>query len=363
MKTAFYVGNINNIGGVESWLYYIAKLYGEGRDITVYYSSLADGAENQIERLEKIVKVRRYFGQKVKCDTAIFCYDMEPINNFIAKEKVYFVHGVFSFYGYEKYDIPSEITKVVAVSKTAGEDFKKLSGRDYELMYNPLYVEKPRKVLKLISATRIREDKGSIWEKMKILAKKLKEEKIPFIWLVFTNNTEIKSKIPNVIIMPSELNITDYIAEADYLVQLSKSEAYAYSVIESLVLGTPVLITNFAAAEEMGVVDGENGYVFNMNMDNIDVDKIYNKIPKFNYKPKSSDKEWLKLLGKKKDKVPKDTMVKVRCIVREGFPDIVAGKTRRYRDVWECDLERAEYLANYYDPNSFTKGPLVDIIE
>lgn len=363
MKTTFYIGHINNIGGVESWIYYIAQLYGEGRDITLYYSELAEGAENQLERLAKYIKVRKYYGQKVKTDLAVFCYNTTPIANFIAKEKIYFVHGVFSNYGYKTYEIPNEIDKVFAVSKVSGDDFKKLTGRDYDIMYNPMVIEKPRKVLKLISATRISKDKGSIWERMRILAKKLNEADIPFIWLVFTNNKDIKPDIKGVVFVPSDLSITSYIAEADYLVQLSTSEAYSYSVNESLSLGTPVLVTNFPTAIEMGVVDGKNGYIFNMEMDNVDVQKIYNKIPKFTYEPKNSDKEWKKLLGPKGRKKEKDELVKVQCIKMEGFREPQTGKWRKYKEKWECSLEDAEYMINYNNPNSFTNGPLVDIIE
>jgi glycosyltransferase involved in cell wall biosynthesis len=43
--------------------------------------------------------------------------------------------------------------------------------------------------------------------------------------------------------MTPRLDIRDYIADADYLVQLSDTEAWSYSVLESLSLGTPVITT------------------------------------------------------------------------------------------------------------------------
>ena len=39
MKIAFYIPYFNNLGGVESWIYYVSQLYGKHRDITVYYGS------------------------------------------------------------------------------------------------------------------------------------------------------------------------------------------------------------------------------------------------------------------------------------------------------------------------------------
>lgn len=363
MKTAFYVPNLNKIGGIESWLYYIGQLYGEGRDITVYYVT---GDELQIERLKNFIKVQKFYGQKVKCDTAIFIYNTanSDILCFDAKERIQFIHACYSFaYGLKEMKTNPLIDRYVAVSQTAADDFYNLTGLMPEVIYNPICLEKPRKVLKLISATRITRDKGSIWEKMKILAKKLNAANVPFIWLVFTNNTDIKTDIEGLVLMPSTLNISNYIAEADYLVQLSKTEAYAYSVIEALALGTPVIVTNFAAGKEMGIEDGKNGYIFNMEMDNVDVDKIYNHIPKFTYELKTSEKEWKKMLGPKTKNKQKEEIVKVQCIKMEGFKDLETGKHRKYKEIWACSVEQADYMINYNNPNSFTNGPLVDIIE
>ena len=60
----FIVPHINVIGGVEAFLYYIAKKY-KARDITVYYKW---GDYKQIERLEQLVRVKKidgkaYFGR------------------------------------------------------------------------------------------------------------------------------------------------------------------------------------------------------------------------------------------------------------------------------------------------------------
>ena len=364
MKIAVYIPYINNIGGVESWIYYIGKLYGKNRDITVYYGN---GDAKQVERLKSVVKVNRFYYQKIKCDVAIFIMiqkDDEILCFDAKKERVQFIHAVYSVaYNIKELKANPLINRYIAVSQTAANDFYNLTGSMPEVMFNPLYLEKPKKVLKLISATRISRDKGSIWEKMRLLAIKLNEANIPFIWLVFTNNKDIKPDVKNVIFMPSELSITNYIAEADYLVQLSKTEAFAYSLVESLALGTPVLATNFAAATEMGLVDGKTGYIFNMEMDNVDVNKIYNNIPKVEYKLKKSEKEWLELLGPEHEPLPQEGPVKVQCIKKEGFRDPENGKWRRYNEIWECSIEEAEFLVNYNMPRSFTNGPLVDIID
>ena len=99
--------------------------------------------------------------------------------------------------------------------------------------------------------------------------------------------------------MKTSLNI-------DYLVQFSDSEGYAYSIVESLGLGVPVLVTNFKVIKEIGVEDGVNGYVFNFNdfhdsdFDFHDrIDNIYNHRLRgsFKYECKQSDDVWNEILG------------------------------------------------------------------
>lgn len=315
-----------------------------------------------------LVNVRKFYYQRIECDLAIFCATIsdKEILCFDAKQRIQFIHACYSVaYNIKSLEINPLIHRYIAVSKTAGNDFYKLTGHMPEIMYNPICIEQPKRVLKLISATRITEDKGSIWDKMKIFARKLIDNDIPFIWLVFTNNTNIKSDIKDIVLMPSTLNITPYIAEADYLSQFSKTEADCLSIKESLKLGTPVLVTNFDAAVENGVKDGVNGYIFDMDLSNVDVDKIYNNIPKFEYQPNSSDKEWKKLLGPEQSNIPEDTKVKVKCIFEEGFTDMEYNCFRKKGDTWYTDEQRAHFLMNYKlaDGKNFTIIKLIDIME
>lgn len=363
MRIAFYIPYFNNIGGVESWIYYIGQLYGKNRDITVYYIS---GDEKQIDRLLPLVKVKRFYYQKIECDVAIFCFttpDKEMLCFDAKEERIQFIHACYSVaYNIKEFKKNPLIDRYIAVSQTAADDFYNISGFMPEIMYNPVYIEKPKKVLRLISATRITEDKGSIWEKMQIFARKLIEHNIPFIWLVFTNNKNISTNIKGFAFMPPELKITDYIADSDYLVQFSKTEADCLSVKESLCVGTPVLVTNFDAAIENGVIDGKTGYIFDMDMKDIDVEKVYNHIPKFEYKVKTSEKEWNNLLGKP-CKPKKEKMVTVKCKV-ESFWDIEYRCDRKRGEEWSVDLERANSLVNSKQKTAegFTIVQLVDII-
>lgn len=356
MKITFYVDNINTIGGIETWLWHIGRIYGKNRRIEVYYQN---GDKEQIERLKKFVVVRKFFPHTINCDVAVFCYTTKDdvIMSFNAKkERVQFIHACYSFaYKTKHYKLNPLIDRYIAVSQVAADDFFNISGYMPEVMYNPIKIDPPKKILHLISATRITEDKGSIWENMLKLAKKLDEKHIPYLWFVFTNNKKIKSPNKNIIFMDPELDISKFIADADYLVQLSKTEGYSYSVVESLILGTPVLCTCFPATKEIGVIDGENGYIFDMDLSNVDIEKIYNHIPKFNYEIRNSGDKWLDLLGEEHEII--DDMVWVRCCIKDGFTDMVEDKRRKFKEEWQVPYSRALELEN------FTNKKLIDIIE
>ena len=79
------------------------------------------------------------------------------------------------------------------------------------------------------------------------------------------------------------MNIVDYIANADYLVQLSDNEGYCYAVVEALTAGVPVIVTDCPVFKELGLEDGKNCYILPFDMQNVNVNKIYNNIPKFTY--------------------------------------------------------------------------------
>ena len=307
-------------------------------------------------------------GQEIDCDIAIFAFnppDRELLCFKAKKEKIQFIHACYSAaYNIKHYETNPLIDRYIAVSQTAADDFYNLTGFMPEVIHNPVYFEKPKKVLRLISATRIAEDKGSIWEKMQIFARKLIEKDIPFIWLVFTNNRNVHTDIKGFVFMEPQLKITNYIAGSHYLAQFSKTEADCLSIKESLCVGTPVLATNFAAAIENGVVDGKTGYIFDMDMSNIDVEKIYNNIPKFEYKVNNSEKEWNKLLGEEQENISPEKKVRVKCTYREGFQDYEYDVFRKYGEEWDTYYERALFLTNYKleNPEGFTIIKLVDII-
>ena len=271
-------------------MYEMAKRYSKSYDITVMYKN-AD--ERQLERLSRYVRCVKYTGQHFECERLFTTYDISVIDTCEADYIAEVIHANHKAIKLKPNTHP-RINEYIAVSKTVADAYKELSGIDCKVIYNPLTPDKPKRVLHLISATRLSKEKGR--ERMVKLAELMTAEGIPFIWLVFTNSTE-GFKNPNMITFPPRLDLTDYIADADYLVQLSDTEGYCYSVNEALNLNTPVIVTDIETFKEEGVTK-DNGFLLPLDMENIDVKAIYNAKMKFEYSPRED--VWSEVLAKGK---------------------------------------------------------------
>lgn len=336
MKNILYFKNINSIGGVESMFFYLAKKY-QDFDITIYYST---GDFKQIQRLARYVRVKQYkSGEVIKCDKAFFNYSTDIIDFVEAKEYIQIIHCDYAANNLTPHTNP-KITKYIGVGKNVCETFTRLTGEECELCYNPIVVEKPKKVLRLISATRLTPEKGK--SRMIKLADMLDAAGIPFIWTVFTNDTNAINN-PSVAFMKPRLDIIDFIADADYLVQLSDTEGYSYSIIEALCVGTPVIVTDLPMLKEAGVVNGKNGFILNMDMTEVPLDAICDGLQAFEYKPKADG--WAKLLAKGKSTYKADLKTLVTVKATQDYLDLEMNKIIRQNDApYQITKVRADHL-------------------
>ncbi len=312
MKNIFYHKNIIRIGGIETFLYEIAKIY-QDLDITILYQ---EADPEQLKRLKKYVRVKKYNGEKIKCEKFYINYVDDISENIEAKEYIRIIHADYKAIQLKPIINP-KVSRYIAVSKQAAKSFEELTGIKCDVVYNPIQIDKPKRVLNLISATRLTAEKGR--NRMIKLAKILDEANIPYIWTIFTNDTNIIDN-PNVIYMKPRLDIINYIANADYLVQLSDNEGYCYSIVESLCVGTPVIVTDCPVFNEIGVKNGENGFILDFDLNNININDIYEKRLKFEYEPLKNN--WNKILAKGESEYKKDLkiLVDVKCI--NDFYDI-----------------------------------------
>lgn len=297
LDVVIYTKFLEKIGGIETWVYYIAKKYNIGQMTLLYNSADLE----QIKRLEAHIKTVQYTGQDIKCNKIIFtmAQTVDPDLYRNAKEKYLLVHanyGKIYEYGFEKFP---DMNKVYAVSNVARDCLQKLTEQQVFTLYSPTEIDKPRRLLKLISATRLTQEKGE--ERIMKMAEEFDKKGIPYLWLIFTDRPPEKVS-KNIILMKPRYNMSDYIVNADYGVQLSSDESYCLFVQECLKLKVPVIVTDLPVYKEVGITSKE-AYKLKLDMSNLDVDKIYNKIPKVNYTPKNSDKEYMELLkGGKNEK-------------------------------------------------------------
>ena len=332
----FYVPHFNIIGGIETYCYELAKKY-KDKDITFVYSDKTSDI-NQLNRIRKYARViyQPYNAEnKIKCKRLFVMY-RSKIELFDADEVIQIIHADYEAQNL-KLNLDEKIIKHYGVSKAVADSYKRISGVDVGVCYNPLTIDKPKRILRLISATRLTKEKGK--DRMIKLADALDKAGIPYEWRIFTND---KLPIPNknVIYMAPRLDIRDYIADADYLVQLSDTEAFSYSILESLCLGTPVIITPIPSSIEMGVKHGLNGYILDFSMQDIPIIDIYEKIPNFTFKPPKDGYD--KLLIDEASTYKPDAIVNVIC--KRSYKDIELNRRVEKNEELEITTERAEYL-------------------
>lgn len=340
MNNILYFHHLNEIGGVETMFYYLAKKYRD-HDITVYYRT---GDLRQIQRLSELVRVRQYRdGDIITCKKAFFNFVTDIIDNVRADEYIQIIHtdfkGLGQSLGYRPNTHP-KINRYVGVSKLACESFTELTGIDCELCYNPIDVDKPKKVLNLVSATRLTPEKGR--NRMIKLGHLLDEAKIPYLWTIFTNDTNAIDN-PNIVYMRPRLDVINFIANADYLVQLSDTEAYSYSLIESLSVGTPLIVTDLPVLKEMHVENGVNAFIVDFDMKNVPIDDIYRGLPKFKYKANAD--RWGELLAPGESDYTAEMMTIVKVKPKIVYHDLEKDKLVYPTDPpFETSKPRAEML-------------------
>ena len=340
LKNVLYFPNINSIGGIETYCYEFGLKYGKQYDITLIFE---EGDPAMLRKIAETCRVIRYQkGDEIICDTFIFGYGHAILDHVQAKEIIQTFHADY-INRHLNPCFDERITRRFGVAENTSKGIREHFewAKDIETMYNPYTVKKPRKVLNLISATRLTPEKG--FERMVILANTLDREGIPFHWTIFTDS---KREFPNpsVSILQPRQDVLDYIANADYLVQLSDTEGYSYSIVEALSVGTPVIVTEIPVAEEQGVVNGKTGFILPFDMSDIPVKAIYKGLRKFKYEPRESHYETVLAEGEPQYENDRKEFVKVKTI--KVYFDIEMNRYSSHGEVHEVPWDRAEKLAN-----------------
>lgn len=352
-----YHNNLLKFGGVDTFVYNFVKKMSKYYDILFLYTTA--NIEN-LERIKKYVKTEQYNkNKKYICDVCICVSAWGQYPETVIAKSGRYIQMVHADYIRAKevgftYNKWHKTTEHVGVSDHVCKIFKQLfPAEKITRIYNLLDdVQETKPILKLISATRVSKEKG--YDRMLMLAKELKKAKVKFRWTIFTDLNLYGQKpfnMEEIVYMQPSHDFWDYIVEADYGVQLSDTEGYSYFINECLEYGTPVICTDFPSAFE-SVEDGKNGYILDMQLKKLNIDKIINNIPKdFKYIEKCKEEDWIKMLDKEKEKSNKMFKIIANEDYTDTRPELIEeyneGSTIKYNNIGNAIIKKSDvYLIN-----------------
>ena len=320
-QVCIYVSQLYDIGGIETWCYNFVRHMSRYYNILILWDKGMD--PEQRRRLLPFAMVVRNTKKPIVCDTLLNCRTSVPLPQNITYDKyLMIVHTCkmqphWRLLGAEGYIFVSEAAK-------------RSYNQEGMVIHNMTYPEKiDKKPLLLVSATRLSWEKGE--DRIQRLAAMLHARGILFTWLVFSDH-EPKQYTDGLVYRKPTLDIKAYIKQADWFIQLSTMEAFCYSIVEALELGTPVLSTPLDVLPEIGFKEGENGFVIPFDVTECkDIEKLlYTDLKgfKYSYDNKKLIEQWREVLG--------DTEPVPRKKPQKGFRRVIA-----LRDYFDTPLNRS----------------------
>ncbi|HPY89026.1 MAG TPA: hypothetical protein PLG34_13715 [Spirochaetota bacterium] len=341
-----YVHGINIIGGIEKFTYNLGENLKGHFDITLIYE---EGSIEQLKNISKNIKVEKLNSKKLyKADIIIKNSLAGDPENILGRSYKHIIHGNLSELLYGKgiriIKLWKKASSFICVSEACERSVKELFPRlKTEVLYNLLgtkkeYEKKPREddKIQLLSATRLTQEKGL--ERIIELSKRF--DNCPgfnYHWKIYTDvYREIDS--PNVEICNPKMDVTEDIFNCDYGVQLSSSESFCYFVNECLDYGVPVIVTKWRGVEKF--VNESNGHILEMDLSNLDIEKI-KKIPKgFKYEPIGKPEEWINYLNN----IELGDYKYIPLKVTTEFFDKSVDRLRKKKSIFVTTSERASEL-------------------
>ena len=276
MRMIIYSAGLFGNTGLCTWMVnFLANMH-KDYQITVLCQNMTEDFKNVLSKYADCVIYDKqgYYD----CDVLLHNYQDNALKpNIHARQTFILLHCDYAkmshsgaFDGHMRY---------IAVSEKAAENMRKVYKIDCTAIEPFLVEHKPNKVLRLVSATRLTKEKG--FNRMQRLCEILRANNIRFQWLVFSEYSKQIADFPEFINMGKQSNdvVMDYMADADYVVQLSDHEGWGYSVHEALSMGTPCLVTDIPVFRD-AIVNGYNGYRIPLDMNNIPIGEIICNIPK-----------------------------------------------------------------------------------
>lgn len=308
-------------------------------DITIFYD-YAD--EFQLKRLKKFVRCKkRTKGNIIKCKRAFFNFNIDIIDDVEADEYYFVSHANYEELGYKPPIENHKLTHYIGVSHFSAiklDEWGKKLGKSIKTIscYNPLTLEPKEKVMHLVSAARI-DDKVKGGKRMQRLIEALDHycEKTGrhYIWHIFSNpKAKVKINSTNVVLMKPRIDVRPYIADADYVLQLSNDmETYCYTINEALGYGVPIVTTPLSILKELSITDNEH-IVLDWDCNNVDdvARQIFEKrVNKFEYTPPADS--WENILVKVRSNYEEEKKMK-----------FLVEATNKYeaKKIWDAELSK-----------------------
>lgn len=190
--------------------------------------------------------------------------------------------------------------RVLAVSETAKNGLKNAFGIDSTVVPNILApIEKERRMVFMVLSRATRE-KGI--DRLMSLVERMKGAGKDFVVFLCATIEQLSKKererleaCDKILLIPPSIYSKELLRSADYLIQLSYNESYCYSVREALQMKVPVIASRIPEFEKL-IEDGGNGYILDDDLGNLDIEKIFNEVPKPKAYSEKIDPLWEKVM-------------------------------------------------------------------
>jgi len=300
MRVILYTKTLRKVSGLQTWEKNFCKAMHKYFDITFIYQ---DGDNKEfLQEIGKYVKFIQDTGSVQEADVCIYSSLQHGIlNNIQASKYVQVLHTDLKAWNFELKRDP-RVSLYVAVGEGVAQSLKLNEGLEAVVIPNMLSEPVVKPVLHLMTASRLAMGKG--FDRTIKLARMFQQANKEFVWEIYgsgapsyiENLKYALNGIPEVVLMGARTNIQSYMAVADYVVQLSDNEGFCYSMFEALQVGTPVIVTDWEGVRTT-VRDGVNGYVLDMGLENVDIERMFHKVPEnVTLKEVKVDNLWLQLL-------------------------------------------------------------------
>lgn len=292
-KCFIFMTLLSNIGGIETFCQNLSRKF--GKDIKFVFET-ADPI--QLLMLSRRSDVLMWDGEDIECDTAVY-FSVEAHQTFResvkARTEYQICHADYeqlrkinSHWQFPLPDLPEG--HVVGVSEICAKSVQSMYNVSADV-HAPV-LSSPAKRLVLGAFTRATAEKGI--DRLLELCDALTTTGVNWCMFLACNLdrhpdvADAVGQYQQIITLPPTIYSVQMMKACDYVVQLSLTESYCYTVHEALQMGVPVIVRDIPVFN--GVVkNGKNGYTLPEGP--IDVKRLL-QIPKFEAKKEKNDPWW-----------------------------------------------------------------------